>query len=50
GSFQNKYLLENITDKLLKEGFSVYSNSMVPCNDGGIALGQAVIANYKLEV
>ncbi|WP_434578318.1 carbamoyltransferase HypF [Thermoanaerobacterium thermosaccharolyticum] len=50
GSFQNKYLLENITDKLLREGFSVYSNSMVPCNDGGIALGQAVIANYKLEV
>lgn len=50
GSFQNKYLLENITERLLKNGFSVYSNSIVPCNDGGIALGQAAIANYRLEV
>ncbi|MDI3312516.1 MAG: carbamoyltransferase HypF, partial [Thermoanaerobacterium sp.] len=44
GSFQNKYLLENITERLSKEGFSVYSNSKIPCNDGGISLGQAVIA------
>lgn len=50
GSFQNKYLLENIIDRLSKEGFSVYSNSKIPCNDGGISLGQAVIANYRMEV
>ncbi|MGF7401378.1 carbamoyltransferase HypF [Thermoanaerobacterium thermosaccharolyticum] len=50
GSFQNKYLLENITDRLSKEGFYVYSNSKIPCNDGGISLGQAVIVNYRMEV
>lgn len=49
GSFQNKYLLENIIYKLANKGFLVYSNSTVPCNDGGICLGQAVIANSKME-
>lgn len=49
GSFQNGYLLKNIILRLNKSGFNVYSNSKVPCNDGGISLGQAVIANKKLE-
>ncbi|MEW5813917.1 MAG: carbamoyltransferase HypF, partial [Spirochaetota bacterium] len=44
GVFQNRYLLGK-TENLLKEkGFKVYSNSRVPANDGGVSLGQAVIA------
>ncbi|MGB9679745.1 MAG: carbamoyltransferase HypF [Thermoanaerobacteraceae bacterium] len=49
GSFQNRYLLNNIISKLNNFNFEVFSNSKVPCNDGGISLGQAVIANKKLE-
>jgi hydrogenase maturation protein HypF len=31
---------------LKKNGFSVYSHRQTPANDGGIALGQAVISNH----
>ncbi len=44
GTFQNKYLLENIENELLSSGFNVYSHSKIPTNDAGIALGQLVIA------
>lgn len=44
GVFQNN-LLTNITVHLLEEaGFQVYCNSLVPCNDGGLSLGQGVAA------
>jgi len=48
GCFQNMYLLTQLTNTLKKAGFSVYCHSKVPANDGGISLGQAVIAanNY----
>jgi len=38
-----------VMDALEKAGFKVLSNHMVPCNDGGISLGQAVIANYQIN-
>ncbi len=41
GVFQNRVLLELVTEGLERRGFSVYSNKLVPSNDGGIALGQA---------
>jgi hydrogenase maturation protein HypF len=44
GSFQNKYILENVEILLRENNFNVYSQSMVPSNDGGIALGQLAIA------
>lgn len=44
GSFQNKYLLKAVENKLFQEGFKVFSNEKVPCNDGGIALGQMFLA------
>jgi len=44
GTFQNAFLLENITNKLQEQDFKVYTNHKVPCNDGGISLGQLVIA------
>jgi hydrogenase maturation protein HypF len=47
GVFQNVALL-GLTISLLRDaGFTVYTHSLVPPNDGGIALGQAVIANYQ---
>lgn len=33
--------------KLSGEGFKVYTHSKVPPNDGGISLGQAVLANRR---
>lgn len=44
GTFQNRYILERIEQKLSKSGFLVYFPHQVPANDGGIALGQLIIA------
>jgi hydrogenase maturation protein HypF len=45
GTFQNSYLLERVLPALRDRGFEVYINRQVPPNDGGIALGQAAVAN-----
>ena len=45
GTFQNMYLLQRVVLWLRQRGFQVFVNSKVPPNDGGISLGQAVIAN-----
>lgn len=47
GVFQNKYLTEKVVSLLEDKGFIVYIQRKVPPNDGGISLGQAVIAGYK---
>lgn len=47
GVFQNKILLEQTIMRLEQAGFTVLSHRWVPCNDGGLALGQAVIAAAK---
>lgn len=44
GVFQNKYLSRNIKLVLEKEGFNSYVHKNIPTHDGGIALGQAVLA------
>jgi len=46
GVFQNRLLLMLATSALKKAGLEVLSHRLVPCNDGGISLGQAVIANF----
>ena len=46
GVFQNRLLLRLTSSALQREGFSVLTHHLVPCNDGGISLGQAVIANF----
>jgi hydrogenase maturation protein HypF len=46
GVWQNKLLFELTMAGLKKNGFSVYSHRQTPANDGGIALGQAVISNH----
>lgn len=49
GVFQNSYLLKNLSNELKNEEFVVYTNKLIPANDGGIALGQIVIANEVLS-
>jgi hydrogenase maturation protein HypF len=45
GVWQNQILLSAVRDGLEQVGFGVYFHQQVPTNDGGLALGQAVIAN-----
>jgi hydrogenase maturation protein HypF len=44
GVFQNKLLSEAIFTLLSREDFQVFTQRLAPPNDGGIALGQAIIA------
>ena len=46
GVFQNRLLLRKAVSLLEAGGFTVFTHRQVPCNDGGISLGQAVIANF----
>jgi len=50
GVFQNVTLMGLAVPLLRDAGFTVYTHSLVPPNDGGIALGQAVIANIKSQM
>jgi len=45
GCFQNRLLLRRALPLLREAGLEVLLHSQVPCNDGGISLGQAAIAN-----
>jgi hydrogenase maturation protein HypF len=47
GTFQNKYLFESLERKLRMNNFVTFSHEKIPCNDGGLALGQLVIAARK---
>lgn len=49
GVFQNQLLLKMVDEGLQKEGFKVLRHRLVPPNDGGIALGQAVYAMGSLK-
>jgi hydrogenase maturation protein HypF len=47
GTFQNMYLTGRVISELKNKGFQVYINQKVPCNDGGLALGQMAVAMKK---
>lgn len=49
GVWQNRFLLEKTITKLKADGFEVLWHQRVPPNDGGIALGQALIASHILK-
>jgi hydrogenase maturation protein HypF len=44
--WQNQLLLNLVRAGLEDSGFIVYIHKQVPTNDGGLSLGQAVIANH----
>jgi hydrogenase maturation protein HypF len=49
GVFQNACLTERVMKGLLPEGLNVFTNELVPCNDGGISLGQAYIVRERIK-
>ncbi len=49
GCFQNKILLTGTMNKLKLSGFHVYCHRDIPANDGGLSLGQAVIAGSMIK-
>jgi hydrogenase maturation protein HypF len=48
GVWQNMTLLHRTYDLLTSDSFKVYIHHQVPANDGGLALGQAVVAIHRL--
>jgi hydrogenase maturation protein HypF len=44
GVFQNALLLKKMVHALSGNKFKVYTHKLVPANDGGLSLGQAVVA------
>ena len=49
GCFQNILLFELLLTALRKQNFEVYFHTEVPAGDGGISLGQAVVAAHRLR-
>lgn len=47
GVWQNQILLDLTRAVLSNEGFTVYTHRQTPANDGGLALGQAAVANSQ---
>jgi len=46
GVFQNRLLLALALSRLRAAGFTVLIHHQAPCNDGGVSLGQAVLAHF----
>ena len=44
GCFANRYVTSRLSANLASEGFEVLRHRRVPCNDAGVALGQAAVA------
>lgn len=49
GCFHNVLLFESLLSHLREKQFEVYSPSEVPVEDGGISLGQALVAAHVLK-
>lgn len=49
GSFQNIYLTKEIRRHLQAEGFTVYTHKKIPCHDGGLSVGQIIIAAESIR-
>jgi hydrogenase maturation protein HypF len=49
GVFQNALLLRHLVPRLEERGLRVFLQQQVPCNDGGLAVGQALIADALLK-
>ncbi|MBI1941719.1 MAG: hypothetical protein HYS33_09465 [Acidobacteria bacterium] len=49
GTFQNVYLLERLSARLASEEFEVFTHTEVPAGDGGLSLGQALVAAHRFR-
>jgi len=49
GCFQNALLSDRVARRLSAEGFEVYTHNKVPPGDGGITLGQLIIAARRMK-
>jgi len=49
GVFLNEFLLVNTLRQLHRRGFAVHHHRQVPTNDGGISLGQVMVASRQLQ-
>ena len=49
GVFQNEFLLRRTVELLQSRRFRVFTNTAVPLNDGGLALGQAAVAVERMN-
>jgi len=49
GVWQNQTLLDMARVALSRNDFVVFTHQKTPANDGGLALGQAAIANFKAQ-
>lgn len=48
GCFQNRLLTRLAVPRLEKAGFRVLLHRQIPCNDGGLSLGQALLAHFQM--
>jgi hydrogenase maturation protein HypF len=49
GTFNNAYLCERLESRLSRAGFEVFTQNEVPAGDGGLSLGQAMIAAHRIH-
>ena len=49
GSFNNRFLQEKLQAHLRAAGFQVFTHAEVPAGDGGLSLGQALVAAHRLR-
>jgi hydrogenase maturation protein HypF len=42
-------LLDLARTALIHDGFIVFTHQQTPANDGGLALGQAAVASFKIK-
>jgi hydrogenase maturation protein HypF len=44
GCFANRWISSRLAAELTRDEFEVLTHRTVPCNDGGVALGQSAVA------
>ena len=50
GTFNNSYLSENLELELKSQGFEVFTHNEVPAGDGGLSVGQALVAAHRSKL